>query len=244
MKPFELPPSAKRWLFAFTHPDDEISIAAWIKRLTDAGAEVWVGWSVTDEVRAAEGKLVMERLGVSGDHLFFHGMPDKCACDNLPKLTDLWAEAIQKARPERIAVGAFECGHIDHDSTNYAIYRASESVIPIFEIPFYHTYLTRRPIINRFADSDGQQILRLAKHEWKLKRRISKMYKSQNIGGLLVWYTLWGWANGRPPRLCRTERMRLQTHFDYFSPNLPELLRERVMQSKTWRRWVQAIGGR
>ena len=35
----------ERWLFCMTHPDDEISICAWIRRLTDAGVDVFLSWT-------------------------------------------------------------------------------------------------------------------------------------------------------------------------------------------------------
>ncbi|MBA3725738.1 MAG: PIG-L family deacetylase [Armatimonadetes bacterium] len=241
---FELPPNPQRWLFAFTHPDDEISIGAWMRRLVQAGADVWAGWSVTDPVRAAEGTSVIEKLGAPKERLFYHGMPDKGACEHLPELASLWSSAIERAKPERIALGAFECGHIDHDSTNFAVHRACDGRIPMLEIPLYHTYLTRTPVLNRFADPRGEEVLGLEPEEWRLKREVSRMYKSQNIGRLLVYATAWGWMKGRPPALCRTERMRLQTHFDYETPNLPEPLRSRVMATETWRRWAACVKGR
>src|SRR5438067_13459809 len=96
--------SVKRWLFAFTHPDDEISIIALMKRLVDSGAEVWVGWSVTNAIREAEAVSVMQSLGVESDRLFFFGMPDKCACEYLDELSEKCIEAIRRAEPERIVL--------------------------------------------------------------------------------------------------------------------------------------------
>jgi LmbE family N-acetylglucosaminyl deacetylase len=232
--------AAKRWLFCFTHPDDEIAIAAWMRRLVKSGADVWAGWSVSDSVREGEARKAMAHLGVSDSNLFFHAMQDKGACDRLAELASLWKESLAAVQPDRIVVCAYECGHIDHDSTNFAVTKANSGV-PQFEFPLYHTYLTRTPIINRFADTEGEEVLALSEEEWALKKTVSRMYPSQNIAGLLVWYTLWGWFRGRPPSLCRTERMRRQTHFDFTTPNLPKALAEKVKASHTWKRWEKAI---
>jgi LmbE family N-acetylglucosaminyl deacetylase len=238
------PDPRHRWLFCFTHPDDEIATAAWIRRLARLGAEVWAGWSVSNATRETEARAVMRLLGVSEERLFFFEAPDGDACGHLASLRDQWAEAIRVSNPSRIAVCAFECGHLDHDSTNYAVNGAVRGVgveCEVFEFPLYHTYLTRIPVLNRFADPTGEEVLRLVREEWRLKRTVSRMYPSQNIGSLLVWYTLWGWVRLRPPALCRTERMRRQTHFDFTTPNLPEPLRSRVQRSEKWQRWLRCV---
>ncbi len=234
-----------RWLFCFTHPDDEISICAWIKRLTSSGANVWAGWSVSNPVRESEARQVMKMLDVPQKRLRYYGKPDKGACDHLPELVSDWAEFIDEVRPSRIAIGAFECGHIDHDATNFAVSHAlrltNHVSSPLLEIPWYHTYLTRVPVLGRFADPTGEEVLTLGDEERRLKWRVARMYPSQNIASLLVWYTALTWAKFRTIDLRRTERMRLQAHFDYFRPNLPSTLARKVEKSETWARWVNAI---
>lgn len=212
-----------------------------MKRLVDSGAEVWAGWSVTNAVRESEATAAMQSIGIPPERLFFHRMPDKGACAHLRELSAKWADAISTANPERLVAGAFECGHIDHDATNWAVAKAAQGALPILEVPLYHTYLTRIPKLNRFAEPRGEEILYLSPEEWRLKKRFSRMYPSQNIGSLLVWYTVLGWAKGRPPALCRTERLRLQTHFDFLTPNLPENLKAKVLSSPIWKRWSDAI---
>lgn len=239
MRAFDSDPH-HRWLFCFAHPDDEIAMAAWIRRLAMAGVEIWAGWSVSNSTREAEARAVMRLLGVSDARLSFFDAPDGDACEHLASLRRHWGEVIRQVNPTRIAVCAFECGHLDHDSTNYAVVSAGKER-ELYEFPLYHTYLTRVPVINRFADSNDEEVLNLTPDEWALKRRVSKMYPSQNIGSLLVWYTIWGWARLHPPALCRSERMRRQTHFEYLRPNLPEPLRSRVERSEKWRRWVRCV---
>lgn len=231
----------KKWLFCFTHPDDEISIIAWMKRLADDGADVFAGWSVSNPVREKEAVAMMQSIRVPRDRLFFFDMPDGSSCEHFKKLVDSWAWAIEVADPRRIVAGAFECGHIDHDTTNAAVHRASQGRVPMFEVPFYHTYLTKIPVINRFADPLGEEVLVLRPDERRLKLRASKSYPSQNIGSLLKWYTALGIAKLNPPKLCHTERMRLQTHFDYTIPNLPEPLRGRVETSAKFQRFRKCV---
>jgi LmbE family N-acetylglucosaminyl deacetylase len=244
MKLFDTNPQL-RWLFCFTHPDDEISICAWMKRLVDAGVDVWASWSVSDSIREAEARNVMRLLGVTQENLFFFKYPDGKACDHIQELTNSLQEVITVVLPDRIAMGAFECGHLDHDSTNFAVYHATQknkkSDMVLLEIPFYHTYLTRVPVINRFADSEGQEVLSLSKVERNLKIQVSKSYPSQNIAKLLFWYSVYGWLRMKPPRLQHTERLRLQTHCDYRIPNLPTYLRDKVLASSKWKHWLRAI---
>lgn len=239
LKAFDL--SVKRWLFCFTHPDDEISIVAWIKRLCDAGADVYCSWTVSNPIREAEARAMMRRLGVPQGNLFFFNAPDGDACDHIPEMIEFERGVIDKSQPHRIALGAFECGHIDHDTTNLAVAHANAERVPMFEFPFYHTYLTRVPVINRFADPSGEEVIQLTREEQALKVEASRAYKSQNIGSLLFWYTVMTSAKLRPVYLSRTERIRRQTHFEYTVPNLPEPVRSKVTESEKFKRFSKAI---
>jgi LmbE family N-acetylglucosaminyl deacetylase len=239
VKAFDL--GVKRWLFFFTHPDDEISIVAWIKRLCDAGATVHCAWTVSKPVREAEARAMIGSIGVPQENMHFFEAPDGDACDHIPEIIEFAKSVIETAQPDRIALGAFECGHIDHDSTNVAVAHANRQRVPMFEIPFYHTYLTRIPVINRFADPSGAEVIQLDEEERKLKIRASRAYKTQNIGSLLFWYSALSLIKMSPQSLHKTERMRLQTHFDYAVPNLPKHLRTRVEVSAKFHRFRKAI---
>ena len=238
MNPFEINPN-DRWLFAFTHPDDEISILSFMKRLASENVSIFAGWSVSNETREQEARIVMKKIGVPQENLRFYQMPDKGACDHLGELTQLWKSYIEEIKPTKIAMGAFECGHIDHDSTHFAITHAAPE-IQKFEIPWYHTYLTRLPVMHRFADPSSEQLIKLTNEEWNEKKSLSKLYKSQNIATLLRWYWLAG-KLGLRPGLQRVERMRELANTNYEEPNLPEPLKTKVMQCDTWKRWVAAI---
>ena len=233
--------SVRRWLFFFTHPDDEISIVAWIKRLCDADATVHCAWTVSNPIREAEARAMVGSLGVPQENMHFYEAPDGDACEHIRDMIEFASRVIEIAKPDRIALGAFECGHIDHDSTNVAVAHANRQRVPMFEIPFYHTYLTRIPVINRFADRSGEELIQLTKDEQSIKVRASRAYKSQNIGSLLFWYSVLGWAKLRPVALCKTERMRLQTHFEFTMPNLPSALAAEVAKSSKFNRFAGAV---
>lgn len=187
----------------------------------------------------------MEMIGVPQNNLYFHSLPDGRLCSHLEPLVQKWTKVVREVMPHRIVVGAFECGHLDHDATNFAVSQACESMrktsLSIFEVPFYHTYLTRIPVINRFADAEGEEVITLTEDEQKMKIRASRMYRSQRIGLYLTGYTLLKTMSLRPVRLYATERMRLQTHSNFFEPNLPRDLAEKVKRSEKWRQWLEAM---
>jgi LmbE family N-acetylglucosaminyl deacetylase len=238
MRAFDSNPNL-RWLFCMTHPDDEISICAWIKRLADQGNEVFVTWTHSNRMREQEARAVALLLGVHEDRLHFFGAGDGSVADEIPELLPEFRKWMAQVKPDRVACGAFEQGHIDHDATNYLVNRSFDG--PIFEIPFYHTYLTRFQILNRFADPAGEEVCSLSRDEQMLKMHVARQYPSQNIWTILRWYQMWQKARLRPMELTRYERMRLQTHRDFLRPNLPPRLAARVTRCAAWRRWEKAI---
>lgn len=235
-----------RWLFCMTHPDDEIAIGAWMRRLVRNGNEVWSGWSVSNPERETESRAVMKNyIGIPQENLFFFYFPDGSTCDQLIRLTESWANAIERSAPDRVVVTAFECGHLDHDATNFAVYHAMQDKlkrkIPILEVPLYHTYIDKIPILNRFTSPENEEVIKLTEEEQKFKKVLSRQYPSQRIASLLVYYHFWKWIQFKHPKLTSTERMRLQTHFDYMIPNLPEAVKQKVMKSEKWKRWIQSV---
>jgi LmbE family N-acetylglucosaminyl deacetylase len=222
-----------------THPDDEISICAWIKRLATQGNEVYLSWTHHTPVRQGEALKTAKMLNVPIENLFFHGGTDGQICSELPQLLNSFGEMMEKVQAHRVACGAFEQGHLDHDGTNLLVNRSFGGAV--FEIPFYHTYLNRRPKMNRFASPEGQEILTLSKDEQCLKVQVAKMYPSQAIWrNLLLDEIRRRLLRGEEP-LKRTERMRLQTHHDFLTPNLPAKLALRVRRSRKWSRWEAAV---
>ncbi len=238
MKVFDDDP-ARRWLFCLTHPDDEISICAWIRRLTKNGNEVFMSWTHSNDVREREGRAAALVLGVPQRNLYFFGAQDGQACDHIPQLLPEFEKMMLAVRPDRVACGAFEQGHIDHDTTNFLVNHSFDG--PVLEIPFYHTYLTRFQTLNRFSQGRGQEIIELDRDERRLKTMVARQYPSQNIWSVLLWYEIWQRARLRPIELTRTERMRVQTHHAFDRPSHPAPLARRVQRSPHWHRWVRAL---
>lgn len=238
MTVFDSNPSL-RWLFCMTHPDDEISICAWIKHLTSIGAEVHINWTHSNSVREAEARIVATILGVPDSNLSFMGATDGSVCDEMEALIPKFRQLMERVKPDRVCCGAFEQGHLDHDATNYLVNRSFDGTV--FEVPFYHSYITRLQTINAFADMTGVEVRSLSEEEQALKLRIAKAYRSQNIWSVLWWYEVWRALQFKPAGLRKRESMRRQVHYDFGRPNLPEALAAKVIQSASWRRWMSAV---
>ncbi len=222
-----------------THPDDEISICAWIRRLVQNGNEVHISWTHSTLTREAEARAVAHLLGVpTGNLHFLHGTDGRIP-EEMSALFPKFQALMGKVRPDRVCCGAFEQGHLDHDSTNFLVAQVFDG--PIFEIPFYHTYLTRFQRLNRFADPTGQELIELSVQEQKFKTLVARQFPSQNIWSVLLWYEVWQKTRFRPMELSHSERMRLQAPVNYRRPNLPPKLATRVKRSASWRRWKAAL---
>jgi LmbE family N-acetylglucosaminyl deacetylase len=230
----------KRWLFCMTHPDDEISICATIKRLTDAGHDVYLSWTHNIPVREAEARSTAELLGVPADRLYFHHSTDATTCLELRQLLPRFLEMVDESKPDVAVCGAFEQGHLDHDSTNYLLNRVFAG--PVLEIPFYHTYVNPKiQVMNRFSVASGQEVLTLTKEEQRFKLEVAKRYKSQNIWQVLLAYEIFQFVTFRKPELRTREIMRLQTHKNFRVPNHPEPIRRRVESHRTWKLWLESL---
>jgi len=222
-----------------THPDDEISICAWIHRLVNQGSDVHISWTHSNPTREAEARAAALLLGIPDHHLHFLRASDGSVAEEMPHLLPKFRALMKEVQPDRVCCGAFEQGHLDHDATNLLVNAAFDG--PVFEIPFYHTYLTRFQRLNRFADSHGEEILDLTLDGQRLKTTIARQYPSQNIWSVLIWYEVWQKARLKPMQLVRTERMRLQRPTNYRRPNLPPRLAARVKKCASWRRWKAAV---
>lgn len=238
MRAFDSDPN-QRWLFCLTHPDDEIAICAWIRVLASHGVDVFLSWTHDTPLREDEARAGAERLGVPQDRLTFHHATDGRVLEEIPQLRPRFREMIDAVRPDRIVCGAFEHGHLDHDATNFLVNRVFAG--PVFEIPLYHTYLTWLQTLNRFSIPDGEEVLRLTPEEQRFKGGFSRLFPSQNIHRVLVWYEVYRALTLRPLDLRNTERMRLQKHKEFLKPNAPPRLASRIEASSQWRRWCGVV---
>jgi hypothetical protein len=237
MTAFDLDPGI-RWLFCMTHPDDEIALCAWIRQLSSVGSDVWISWTHSNPIREKEAVAAARKLGVSSDRLFFHGATDGSCCDEIVALKPKFDAMIGKVKPDRVVCGAFEQGHIDHDATNFLVSRSYDG--PIFEAPFYYSYLTRLPRVNRFSKPEGEEILHLASDESRFKIEYARCFPSQRIFLNMAFANLQALVIGDGP-LNRSERMRLQGAIDYRVPQHDLGLNAQIEESETWARWLRAL---
>jgi len=237
---FDLDPR-HRWLICATHPDDELAIVAWMRRLVVAGADVFVSYTHHTPVREREGRANMARVGITDERQFYLGGSDGRIAEEIGILLPEFERLAKEIAPTRVVCGAFEQGHIDHDATNLLVNRAFDHA-EVYEMPLYHTYLRRLQTLNRFADPFGEDVISLTPDERRFKVECARGFPSQRIWPILVGYEALGRLTFRPPHLAETERMRRQKILDYSSPNLPISLAERVKRSATWRRWIDAVG--
>jgi LmbE family N-acetylglucosaminyl deacetylase len=70
------PDPTLRWAFCMTHPDDEISICAWIKWLAENGNDVFLSWTHSNPSREREARAAAALMGVPEDRLMFFDAPD------------------------------------------------------------------------------------------------------------------------------------------------------------------------
>ncbi len=238
MRAFDPDPKT-RWLFCLTHPDDEVAIGAWIRRLTAAGAEVFLSWTHDTAIRMKEAFSVADLLGVPKSRLFFHHAPDMQVAESIPELRISFEKMVHEVRPDRVACTAFEQGHMDHDATNYLVNKVFKGLV--LEFPMYHTYCDRIPVLNRFAQHEGEEILMLHPEEQSFKVMLAKQYPSQTFWRNVFWYEIWQTFRFQPRELKKLERMRIQTHKNFLIPHLPPIRSQKVQHSVLWRRWVNLI---
>jgi len=233
------PEPSLRWLFCPTHPDDELAICCWIRELARSGNSVHICWAHSDRIRRDEAMHAAESLGVPPESLHFLPGTDGAICDQLVDLFPQLAEVMEQVRPDRVAVGAFEQGHLDHDATNWLVKRVAPC--PVLEFPLYHTYLTSVQVLNRFADATREEVRNCSDEQRAFKIHLAKQYPSQNIWNVLLAYEAWQGLQLKRPSLARSERMRVHEWEDFRIPQLPQPLQSRVEASATWRRWRDAL---
>lgn len=230
----------RRWLFCMTHPDDEISICVLMRRLVQAGHEVFLSWTHSPDFRLEEGRLGAKLLGVPEENLFSHGSTDGSTCEELAVLLPKFQAMMASARPDVVVCGAFEQGHLDHDATNWLVNQTFDG--EVLEVPFYHTYVRPRlQRINQFSDPAGQEVLALSSEERRFKLDFAKLFRSQNIWSVLMTFEVVSTMLFQPAKLSTRELVRRQTHRDFRVPNHPEPLARRVAQTPQWQRWLSAL---
>lgn len=230
---------SERVLFVFTHPDDELVLAAFIKRLIVKSIPIHVCWTHSTPLREKESRAVFSLLGLSQSDLTFFDAPDGRVLESIPSLLPLMKGVIVAFAPTRVYVNAFEQGHIDHDATNLLANLCFNG--PIFEAPLYHTYLKQVPVLNRFSSREREEVITLTSEEIALQRKLINMYPSQTVQRNMLLYSILKIMQFQKPDLFGTERCRLQVHKDFLTPNHSPELATKIVASELWKRWVGVV---
>lgn len=229
---FEVIPG-ERWLFLFAHPDDELAILAWIAHLAAEKSAVRCVWMHSNPVREAESRAVMARVGVSDLH--FHQLPDGAMVDHLEDLVGI---AQAQGDWDRVVTMAYEQGHLDHDSVNFAANHAHAG--RVLEFPMYWAYYRGFMHLNEFA-SGPQEVRELSVTDQALKREAIRMYPSQTIRRNIFWYGVYRRLVGRPLRFESRELLRWQAETDFGQTIHTGRTAEKVVASRHWQRWSEAV---
>jgi|CXWL01.1.fsa_nt_gi LmbE family N-acetylglucosaminyl deacetylase len=238
MKEFDLDPSIS-WLFVFAHPDDELAIAAWIRRLTSVGSSVTISWFHADGCRKEEAKMAAKAMGVAEENCSFGRFGDGLFLKHINDIQIEAKRALESCHPDRVVCAAFEQGHLDHDSLRYAIEQVWEG--PTLEFPEYWPYTPRVATMNRFTCNDEECVIELSGEEQRRKLEMAKMYPSTEIWRNLFWYEVWSALRFNRANLVKTERLRWSPKHDFSKPSVPERYKSRVLKSREWRDWMAAM---
>ena len=188
-----LPPlPATPALFLLAHHDDELFIAATLRRLVRQG-EVTVLWLTQGGLgaagRRAESVTAMELLGVPPDALRYMCLPDNHLLAYLPQVVVRLRRLICRLRPASVFVPAFEGGHQDHDTVQLAAARALACLAPephwrprLYEFPLYHWQPGHLPVVGRLpAGIPPQQQTPLKLRDRLLTQKLTRIYASQKF---------------------------------------------------------------
>jgi LmbE family N-acetylglucosaminyl deacetylase len=230
----------RKWLFCFTHPDDELAIAASMKRLIQAGHEIHCSWTHSTPVRSLEARRAMELLQLAEERLHFFNGTDGNVCDEIRMLAPQFVQLVDEVQPDSVVTGAFEQGHLDHDATSYMLHHAYDG--EILEFPLYHWYRWRSvQVVNRFSDARQQEIISLNREEIKFKILMAKRYPSQTIYNALLVNHVKDVLTLTKPKTVERELIRPSIRPDFKVPNHPANLARKIEKHPRWKRWISVM---
>jgi len=177
-------------MYVFAHQDDEALIVAKMALDVHEGREVHAVW-ITDgagtanpDVREAESREVMKRVGVPQEQLYFLRYPDRYSWKHLEEALAGVMEIAKKVEPSKITSNAYEGGNIDHDVVSLISSIVARRLGPgtiHYEFPLYNTYkgTYRLGIFLPYPGAKETLYTRLNKKLYVLKKRIPELYVSQ-----------------------------------------------------------------
>lgn len=227
-----------RWCFVFAHPDDELAILAWMAHLVTVGASVRALWLHSTPIREAESRSAMNLIGLPGDHMKFLTFPDGDFIDHFDPIIAAVREFVSEHKPDRVVTMAFEQGHLDHDTVHFAcrsVFNGS-----VLEYPMYWAYYRGFMHLNEFCDGIGESRA-LDATEQNLKRQAVQLYPSQTIRRNILWYGIYRRLIGKSIAFEGRELLRIATVTDFSKTVHTGKIAERILRSKNWARWSDAI---
>lgn len=237
MSVFAIEPG-QRWLFCFAHPDDEIAIAAFIRRLIIGGAVVEMMWIHSDEEREWEARCAAKEIGAASDCLQFFEFPDNRFIEKIGAITAKIESRIQTFEPDRIVCAAFEQGHLDHDALHVAV-RCAAGGLPVYEFPEYAPFTPFVKVIAEFCDGDPGEAIKLSDEEIQWKAKVISLYQSQALPKLLMWRRIQDALVGREPVWMKFERLRVARAYDFTQPVRPDWIAHNLHAKKQWAKWMR-----
>lgn len=227
------------WLFCFAHPDDELAVAALMRRACQAGVDVHVVWSHSRPYREQESRAVAAEIGLRQENLTFLDGEDGTICHQIEDLLPKYRALMAQVSPHHVFTGAFEQGHLDHDATHFLARQTAPC--PVSEFPLYHAYYRWYQTLGRFSNPGPAESSALSEADVQFKKHIAKMYPSQKIWRVLFWYEVLHRVTFRPSHILETEYLRPASVVNWLAPNHPEELARKILKSEKWQRWIAAM---
>jgi LmbE family N-acetylglucosaminyl deacetylase len=228
-----------RWLFLFAHPDDEVAIAAWVRRLVLANVDMQCAWVTHTPIRRAEAENFAVMVGIPPEKCHFLSGVDTQLIHHLTEVQVEIASLIDQIQPTRICTMAFEQGHLDHDTVNFLARQCFAGTI--VEFPMYYGYWRGFMPLNTFTKPTNVEKITLDQVESEFKRTVSRNYPSQTFRRNVFWYGVLKALQLKPVFLHKRELLRLALHTDYLQPNHPEPIKSKILACPNWKVWKEAI---
>ena len=181
------------------HPDDEtIGASLLLARfpqtrvvyLTDGAPRDRRFWSPTAkgwreeyaDTRRREAQNALALAGVLPRQIAWLGAVDQDAIFEAPRLTDMFAEVLQKHQPEIVMTHSYEGGHPDHDTAaliaRMALSRVTQGAL-LLEMTSYHAQ-SGCCVTGQFLNADANEIVcELSGEDCTRKRRMMDEHASQ-----------------------------------------------------------------
>ncbi|MFN7172715.1 MAG: PIG-L deacetylase family protein [Fimbriimonadaceae bacterium] len=229
-----------RVLGVFAHPDDEVFCAGTLRASLEAGKTVELLYLHSTPVRAQENQCAVRLLGLKPGQVRYYSAPDGNFHRELASIIQTLRSEFDRFEPDTVLVPAFEQGHPDHDSLNFAVRKAFDG--QVLETPLYGPYCKRVQLMGCFGDQREAVTFHMGDTVLLLKSRMLSCYLSQSLKQWWALYRLKEGALRGKAQLGSVEYWaEVQKSRDYSEPMVPARLKEVVRHSPKWLEWRSAV---